>query len=124
MISKVIYFVDGWVKTNIGAHASRCDAEALSQRCIADAAKAGFTSEQLEEDLGTDLLDFLTSELEARELARASRRMRPDIVSSPESPGFWVGGRLRPSPWPLPQAMQSPTALRSAPRRRPIAKRL
>src|SRR6185503_7636872 len=56
MISKVIYFVDDWVKANIGAHTSSRDAEWLAQRCIADAAKAGFTNEQLEEDLGTDLL--------------------------------------------------------------------
>jgi len=77
MISKVIYFVDGWVRTNIGAHACASDAELLVQRCIDDAAKAGFTNEQLEEDLGTDLLDFLTSELEAREMARANRQSRP-----------------------------------------------
>jgi hypothetical protein len=79
MISKVIYFVDGWVKANIGAHASLRDAELLARRCIDDAAKAGFTNEQLEEDLGTDLLDFLTSELESRELARMNRRVRPDM---------------------------------------------
>ena len=79
MISKVIYFVDGWVKTNIGAHASPRDAEMLVRRCLADAAKAGFTNEQLEEDLGTDLLDFLTSELESRELARINRQVRPDM---------------------------------------------
>jgi hypothetical protein len=79
MISKVIYFVDDWVKANIGAHASLRDAELLAQRCIDDAARAGFTNEQLEEDLGTDLLDFLTSELESRELARINRQVRPDM---------------------------------------------
>ena len=79
MISKVIYFVDGWVKAHIGVHASTREAELLTRRCIADAAKAGFTKERLEEDLGTDLLDFLTSELRARELARANPSIRPDV---------------------------------------------
>lgn len=66
MISKVIYFVDGWVRTNVGANPSVLDAESLARQCINDAAKAGFTNQQLEQDLGTDLVDFLTSELEAR----------------------------------------------------------
>jgi len=66
MISRVIYFVDGWVRTNVGAHPSAPDAVSLAQLCIDDAAKVGFTNQQLEEDLGTDLVDFLTSELEAR----------------------------------------------------------
>jgi len=66
MISKVIYFVDGWVRTNVGAYPSLLDAESLARQCINDAAKAGFTNQQLEQDLGTDLVDFLTSELEAR----------------------------------------------------------
>jgi hypothetical protein len=79
MISRVIYFVDGWVKTNIGAHSSMRDAEALARRCIDDAAKAGFTNEQVEEDLGTDLVDFLTSELKARELARSRRKVGVDL---------------------------------------------
>lgn len=69
MISKVIYFVDGWVSTNVGAHPCTNDAEYLARRCIDDAAKAGFTNQQLEQDLGTDLVDFLTSELKARESA-------------------------------------------------------
>ena len=69
MISKVIYFVDGWVRTNVGAGPFTNDAESLAQRCIDDAAKAGFTNQQLEQDLGTDLVDFLTSELKARESA-------------------------------------------------------
>lgn len=79
MISKVIYFVDGWVKAHIGVHASTREAELLTRRCIQDAAKAGFSKAQLEEDLGTDVLDFLTSELRARELARANRQMQPDV---------------------------------------------
>ena len=66
MISKVIYFIDGWVRTNVGAQPSALDAESLARQCINDAAKAGFTNQQLEQDLGTDLVDFLTSELEAR----------------------------------------------------------
>jgi hypothetical protein len=69
MISKVIYFVDSWVRTNVGAHAYTSDAESLARRCIDDAARAGFTNQQLEQDLGTDLVDFLTSELKARESA-------------------------------------------------------
>lgn len=71
MISKVIYFVDGWVRTNVGAHPSAPDAESLARLCLNDAAKAGFTNQQLEQDLGTDLVDFLTSELEARRPATA-----------------------------------------------------
>jgi hypothetical protein len=66
MISKVIYFVDRWVRTNVGAHPSANDAEALARQCVDDAAKAGFTNQQLEDDLGTDLVDFLTSELASR----------------------------------------------------------
>ena len=67
MISKVIYFVDDWVKTNVGAHTRTRDAASLARQCIDDAAKEGFTHEQLEEDLGTDLVDFLSSELRWRE---------------------------------------------------------
>ena len=73
MISKVIYFVDGWVRTNIGAQSCVRDAESLARRCIDDAAKVGFTNQQLEQDLGTDLVDFLTSELKWR----ASRERQP-----------------------------------------------
>ena len=65
MISKVIYFVDGWVRSNVNARTCMLDAESLARQCIHDAAKAGFTNQQLEQDLGTDLVDFLTSELEA-----------------------------------------------------------
>jgi hypothetical protein len=67
MISKVIYFVDGWVKTKLGPHYSADDAESLARQCIDDAAREGFTNEQLEKDLGTDLVDFLSSELKWRE---------------------------------------------------------
>ena len=74
MISNVIYFVDGWVRANIDAQSRMRDVEMLARRCIDDAAKAGFTNKQLEEDLGTDLLDFLTSELKAREAARTRRQ--------------------------------------------------
>jgi hypothetical protein len=66
MISKVIYFVDLWVRTNVNSCSCTLDAESLARQCIDDAAKAGFTNQQLEQDLGTDLVDFLTSELEAR----------------------------------------------------------
>jgi len=69
MISRVIYFVDGWVKTNIGPDAGSYDAKSLARQCLDDAAREGFTNEQIEEDLGTDLLDFLTCELKVRESA-------------------------------------------------------
>jgi len=69
MISKVIYFVDGWVRTNVGGHPCARDAESLARQCIEDAAKAGLTNQQLEQDLGTDLVDFLSSELKARRSA-------------------------------------------------------
>jgi hypothetical protein len=78
MISKVIYFVDGWVRTNIGAQPGTRDAEALARRCIDDAAKAGFTNQQLEEDLGTDLVDFFTSELKALESGWRSTQIPAD----------------------------------------------
>jgi len=81
MISKVIYFVDGWVRANVGAHPSTNDAESLARQCIDDAAKAGFTNQQLEQDLGTDLVDFLTSELEARRPAPAQPRVRTEALS-------------------------------------------
>lgn len=79
MISKVIYFVDGWVRSNIGAQSCALDAESLARRCIDDAARAGFTNEQLEEDLGTDLVDFFTGELKARETARTRRHVQTGI---------------------------------------------
>jgi hypothetical protein len=79
MISKVIYFVDGWVRSNIGAQSCLLDAEALARRCINDAAKAGFTNEQLEEHLGTDLVDFFTGELKARETARSRRQIQTGV---------------------------------------------
>ena len=79
MISKVIYFVDGWVRSNIGAQPSPLDAESLARRCINDAAKAGFTNEQLEEQLGTDLVDFFTGELKARETARTRRQVQTGV---------------------------------------------
>ena len=66
MISETIYFVDSWVRTNVSSHPCAQDAESLARKCIEDAAKAGFTNQQLEQDLGTDLVDFLTSELQAR----------------------------------------------------------
>ena len=72
MISKVIYFIDGWVRANVGPQSCIRDADSLARRCIEDAAKVGFSNEQLEADLGTDLVDFLTSELKARE-ARAMK---------------------------------------------------
>ena len=78
MISKVIYFVDGWVRTNISAQPGALDAESLARRCIHDAEKAGFTNEQLEEDLGTDLIDFFTGELEARDAARSRRHVQAE----------------------------------------------
>jgi hypothetical protein len=79
MISKVIYFVDGWVRSNIGAQSSMLDAESLARRCIADAANAGFTNEQLEHHLGTDLVDFFTGELKARETAPSRRNVHTGI---------------------------------------------
>ena len=75
MISKAIYFVDGWVRANIGPQSCMLDAETLARRCIKDAAKAGFTNEQLEQHLGTDLVDFFTGELEARETAQSRRQL-------------------------------------------------
>ena len=79
MISKEIYFVDGWVRSNIGAQICALDAQSLARRCIADAAKAGFTHEQLEEQLGTDLIDFFTGELKARETARSRRSIQTGL---------------------------------------------
>ena len=81
MISKVIYFVDGWVRTNVGAHLSTNDAESLARQCIDDAAKAGFTNQQLEQDLGTDLVDFLSSELAARRPAPVQPLVRTAAMS-------------------------------------------
>jgi hypothetical protein len=66
MISKVIYFVDRWVRLNVGPDVALDDAETLARRCMDDAERAGFTTEEIEEDLGTDLVDFLSSELEGR----------------------------------------------------------
>jgi hypothetical protein len=66
MISSVIYFIDGWVKTNIGPDSSTQDAESLARQCMDDAQLAGFTSDQIEQDLGTDLFDFMASELQFR----------------------------------------------------------
>lgn len=79
MISKVIYFVDGWVRSNIGVQSCALDAEALARRCINDAAKAGYTNEQLEEQLGTDLVDFFTGELKARETAPTRRQFQTGV---------------------------------------------
>lgn len=79
MISKVIYFVDGWVRSNVGAQTSSLDAQSLARCCIYDAAKAGFTNEQLEEHLGTDLVDFFTEELKARETARSRRQIQTRV---------------------------------------------
>jgi len=79
MISKVIYFVDGWVRSNIGTQSYALDAETLARSCINDAAKAGFTNEQLEEHLGTDLVDFFTGELKARETARSHRQIQTGV---------------------------------------------
>lgn len=76
MISKVIYFVDGWVRSNIGGQSLMLDPVSLARRCIDDAAKAGYTNEQLEEHLGTDLVDFFTGELEAREAARGRHQIQ------------------------------------------------
>jgi hypothetical protein len=76
MISKEIYFVDGWIRSNIGTQLYVLDAQSLARRCIADAAKAGFTHEQLEKQLGTDLIDFFTGELKAREAARTRRQIQ------------------------------------------------
>ena len=81
MISKVIYFVDDWVRANVGAYPSTHDAESLARQCIDDAAKAGFTNQQLEQDLGTDLVDFLTSELEARRPAAGQPRVWTEALS-------------------------------------------
>jgi hypothetical protein len=79
MISRVIYFVDGWMRSNIGAQSSLLDAEFLARRCIDDAAKAGFTNAQLEEQLGTDLVDFFTEERKARETARSRHQIQTRV---------------------------------------------
>src|SRR5687768_11424589 len=74
MISGVIYFIDSWVKSNIGPDAGGYDPESLARRCMDDAVLAGFSNDQIEQDLGTDLIDFMTSELQFRseKLARGS----------------------------------------------------
>ena len=79
MISEVIYFVDSWVRSNIGPQTCLLDPVSLARRCIADAATAGFTNEQLEEHLGTDLVDFFTGELNARETARSLRHFSTGV---------------------------------------------
>jgi len=81
MISRVIYFVDDWVRSNVNARTCMLDAVSLARQCIDDAAKAGFTSQQLEEDLGTDLVDFLTSELEAHRPGPGQASLRADLSS-------------------------------------------
>jgi len=81
MISKVIYFVDDWVRANVNARTCLLDAELLARQCIDDAAKAGFTNQQLEQDLGTDLVDFLTSELESHRPGRGTMALRADLSS-------------------------------------------
>jgi hypothetical protein len=79
MISKVIYFIDDWLRANIGAQSGVLNAEMLARRCIDDAEKAGFTSEQIEADLGTDLVDFFTGELEARQSPWHRRHLPADV---------------------------------------------
>ena len=68
MISKAIYFIDRWITNNIpwGDHDRTEDAEGLAKQCVDDAAKAGISGAELEESLGTDLIDFLSHELTSR----------------------------------------------------------
>lgn len=79
MISEVIYFVDGWVRTNINARTCMLNAESLARQCIDDAARAGFTNEQLEQDLGTDLVDFLTSVLQSHRPLNGQAAIQADL---------------------------------------------
>ena len=79
MISKVIYFLDGWVRANVNARTCMLNAESLARQCIDDAARAGFTNEQLEQDLGTDLVDFLTSVLQAHRPANGQVAIQADL---------------------------------------------
>jgi hypothetical protein len=80
MIGRAIYFIDGWVRMNIHSSAvgEFAEPEQLAKQCIDDAAKEGISGVELEQDLGTDLIDFLSHEL-------ASRRTKVD-ADQPREP--------------------------------------
>jgi hypothetical protein len=60
MISKPIYFIDAWVKANnrLGTCDSDADPGRLAEQCVDDAAKAGISGAELEED-GISCLNWL-----------------------------------------------------------------
>jgi len=76
MISRAIYFIDSWVRANIriGACNQIVDPDGLAMQCIDEAAKAGISRAELEENLGTDLIDFLSHELTAIGANRGANR--------------------------------------------------
>jgi len=86
MISRAIYFIDSWITTNLRFDARDQDAnpEQLAKQCIDDAAKLGISSGELEENLGTDLVDFIAHELEsARPNQLPSRTRRLTLTKTP-----------------------------------------
>jgi len=75
MISRTIYFIDRWIRLNLqsAAHAELADPKQLVSRCVHDAAKLGISAAELEQDLGTDLLDFISHELASVELTEGTQ---------------------------------------------------
>ena len=76
MSKRAMEFLESWVRENVNVDAyQEDDAEAkrLSKQCMAEAEKVGITTKELEEDLGTNLTDYIAGQLESATDAEVSR---------------------------------------------------
>ncbi len=69
MSNQAIQFLNHWVTEHVNAipyPEHLAEAQRLAKECVADAEKAGISEQELEEDLGQDLVSELHDRLKAR----------------------------------------------------------
>jgi hypothetical protein len=81
MSNRAIQFLNHWATEHVNAipyPEHLAEAQRLAKECVADAQKAGITGQELEEDLGQDLVSELRDRLNARaddEVTRLASRL-------------------------------------------------
>jgi hypothetical protein len=81
MSNRAIQFLNHWVTEHVNTMPypeHLAEAQRLADECVADAKKAGISEQELEEDLGQDLVSELRDRLNARaddEVTRLASRL-------------------------------------------------
>jgi hypothetical protein len=81
MSNRAIQFLNHWATEHVNAipyPEHLAEAQRLAKECVADAQKAGITGQELEEDLGQDLVSELRDRLNSRaddEVTRLASRL-------------------------------------------------